>query len=202
MLKYKPVNIDFFKKDTILVSKQLLGKILVRKIDKKSYISGKIVEVEAYIGEHDPACHAFQKVSGRSSVLYEDGGTIYVYFIYGNYYCFNIVTEKKGIGCAVLIRAVEPVEGIEIMKEFRPNIKNIYDITNGPSKLCLAFDIDKKFNNRKLSENGIFVSEPLKNEKFVIKTSKRIGIVKGADFPYRFFIKDNPYVTKHKFNSA
>jgi DNA-3-methyladenine glycosylase len=200
MIAYKPINIDFFKKDTLNISKKLLGKVLVRKIDNKTCLAGKIVEVEAYIGEHDPACHAFQKVSGRSSVLYEEGGTIYVYFIYGNYYCFNIVTEKKGIGCAVLIRAVEPLEGIDIMKEFRPKAKSVHDLTNGPSKFCLAFDIDKRFNNQKLSKEGIFVSEPLTKEKFEIKTSKRIGIVKGAEFPYRFFIKDNPYVTKHKFN--
>jgi DNA-3-methyladenine glycosylase len=201
MLKYIPIEDKFFKMDTIKVSKELLGKIFVRKIDKNSYLSGKIVEVEAYIGEHDPACHAYQKVSGRSSVLYKEGGTIYVYFIYGNYYCFNIVTETKGIGCAVLIRAVEPLEGIEIMKEFRPRIKNIHDLTNGPSKFCLAFDIDKKFNNKKLLENGIFISNPLKKEKIEIKTSKRIGIKKGEHFLYRFFIKDNPYVTKHKFNN-
>jgi DNA-3-methyladenine glycosylase len=200
MKAYKPISIDFFKKDTIKVSKELLGKVIVRKIDNKTCLAGKIVEVEAYIGEHDPACHAFQKVSGRSSVLYEEGGTIYVYFIYGNYYCFNIVTENKGIGCAILIRAVEPIEGIDIMREFRPKIKNIHDLTNGPSKFCIAFDIDKKFNNQKLSENGIFVSDSQIKEKFEIKTSKRIGIVKGADFQYRFFIKDNPYVTKHKFN--
>jgi DNA-3-methyladenine glycosylase len=200
MLAYKPINFDFFRRDTVIVSKELLGKVIVREIDKNTCLAGKIVEVEAYIGENDPACHAFQKVSGRSSVLYEDGGTIYVYFIYGNYYCFNIVTEKKGKGCAVLIRAVEPVDGMKIMKEFRQKIKNIYDLTNGPSKFCMAFDIDKRFNNQKLSEKGIFVSEPYQKEKFEIKTTKRIGIVKGADFPYRFFIKNNPYVTKHKFN--
>lgn len=202
MYKYSPINNSFFIRNTLDVSKEILGKILVRKIDKNNFLAGKIVEVEAYIGEHDPACHAFQKVSGRSSVLYEEGGTIYVYFIYGNYWCFNIVTEKKGTGSAILIRAVEPVEGIEIMKQLRPKAKSIYDLTNGPSKLCLAFDIDKKFNNKKLSKNGIFISEPEKKEKFEIKISKRIGIIKGADFPYRFFIKDNPYVTKSKFNSV
>lgn len=200
MRDYVPIKRSFFLQNTIIVAKELLGKIIVKKIGKNTLLTGKIVETEAYIGEHDPACHAYQKLSGRSSVLYEDGGTIYVYFIYGNYYCFNVVTEKEGIGSAVLIRAVEPLDGIEIMKENRPGIKRIYDLTNGPSKFCIAFDIDKKFNNIKLSEDGIYISEPLRNENFEIKTSKRIGIVKGADFPYRFFIKDNPYVTRHKFN--
>lgn len=200
MRDYVPIKRSFFLQNTIIVAKELLGKIIVKKIGKNALLTGKIVETEAYIGEHDPACHAYQKLSGRSSVLYEDGGTIYVYFIYGNYYCFNVVTEKEGIGSAVLIRAIEPLDGIEIMKENRPGIKRIYDLTNGPSKFCIAFDIDKKFNNIKLSEDGIYISEPLHKEKFEIRTSKRIGIVKGADFPYRFFIKDNPYVTRHKFN--
>jgi DNA-3-methyladenine glycosylase len=200
MIKYTPISYNFFRRETLKVACELLGKVIVRKTGSKSFISGKIVETEAYIGDHDPACHAYGKVSGRSSVLYEEGGTIYVYFIYGNYYCFNIVTEKKGTGCAVLIRAVEPLEGIDIMKENRPGVKNLHDLTNGPSKFCLAFEIEKEFNNKKLSEDGIYISEPLKKEKFEIVTSKRIGIVKGADFPYRFFIKDNPFVTKHKFN--
>ena len=200
MRDYVPIKRSFFLQNTIIVAKELLGKIIVKKIYKNTTLAGKIVETEAYIGEYDPACHAYQKLSGRSSVLYEDGGTIYVYFIYGNYYCFNVVTEKEGIGSAVLIRAVEPLDGREIMKENRPGINRIYDLTNGPSKFCMAFEIDKKFNNKKLSEDGIFISEPMHKEKFEIKTSKRIGIVKGADFPYRFFIKDNPYVTRHKFN--
>lgn len=200
MLNYFPLKDKFFRRNTLDVAKDLLGKILIRKIDDKTYLSGKIVEVEAYMGDHDPACHAFQKVTGRSSTLYEDAGTIYVYFIYGNYYCFNVVTEEKGIGSAVLIRAVEPIDNIEIMRNLRPKIKSIHDLTNGPSKFCLAFDIDRRFNGKKLSEDGIFISNPVKEDKFKIVTSKRIGIVKGADFPYRFFIKNNPYVTKHKLN--
>lgn len=200
-MEHKPIEKSFFNRDTIKVAKELLGKLLFRKIGKNKYIIGKIVEVEAYMGDHDPACHAFQKTTGRSSTLYEEGGTIYVYFIYGNYYCFNIVTEKKGIGSAVLVRGVEPIEGFDFMKKFRPNVKNIYELTNGPSKFCLAFNIDKKYNGKKLSGNGIFVAYPLKNEKINIVTTKRIGIVKGAELPYRFFIKDNPFVTKHKLNN-
>lgn len=199
-MRYLPLPDSFFKRDTIKVAKELLGKVLIRKIGKNEYLSGKIVEVEAYMGDHDPACHAYQKVTGRSSTLYEDGGTIYLYFIYGNYYCFNIVTEAKEIGSAVLIRAVEPLEGIEIMKNLRPKVRNIHDLTNGPSKFCLAFDIDKRFNGKKLTKDLIFVSNPVKKEKFEIKASKRIGINVGENFLYRFFIKGNPFVTKHKYN--
>ncbi|MBI5404248.1 MAG: DNA-3-methyladenine glycosylase [Ignavibacteriae bacterium] len=200
MDKYELLTDNFFKRETLKTAKDLLGKVLVKNNGKKGILSGKIVETEAYIGEHDPACHAFQKTSGRSSVLYEEGGTIYVYFIYGNYYCFNVVTEKKGTGSAVLIRAVEPLEGIGQMKLNRPGIKSIHDLTNGPSKMCMAFGIGREFNNTRLSAKGIFISEPLGEEKLKIAVSKRIGIVKGAELPYRFFIKDNPYVTKHKFN--
>lgn len=199
-MNYIPLKDSFFDKNTVSVAKNLLGKVLVKNTGRNNFISGKIVEVEAYIGDHDPACHAFQKITGRSSILYEEAGTIYVYFIYGNYYCFNIVTEAKGIGSAVLIRAVEPLDGIEFMKANRPKIKKLHDLSNGPSKLCLAFDIDKKYNGKKISENGIFISNPLIHDKFEIVTSKRIGIVKGADLPYRFYIKNNPFVTKHKLN--
>lgn len=197
---YKPLPRKFYLQDTITVSKELLGKTIVRKTFKK-ILTAKIVETEAYIGEHDPACHAYQKITARNKIMYEAGGMVYIYFIYGNYYCFNIVSEMKGIGNATLIRAVEPVEGIEIMKKLRGAVNNIFELTNGPAKLCMALNIDKTLNAEDITnENNIFISKPVKKEKFEIVTTKRIGLNVGADFPYRFFIKDNPYVTKHKFN--
>jgi DNA-3-methyladenine glycosylase len=199
LTKYKPLPRNFYLKDTLTVSKNLLGKIIV-KIYRNKTLAAKIVETEAYIGEHDPACHAYQKLTKRSSTLYEIGGIVYVYFIYGNYYCFNIVTEKIGIGCAVLIRAVEPVLGIELMKKYRPKINSIQELTNGPSKFCLAFNIDKTLNKKDVTGNKIFISNPPKKMKFDICVSKRIGLNLGKDFQYRFFIKDNPFVTKHKMN--
>lgn len=132
-----------------------------------------------------------------------EGGICYVYFIYGNYFCFNTVTGKDGEGSGVLVRAVEPVIGIKSMEKNRPNIKNFHDISNGPGKLCLALDIDKKFNRADITKTGkIFVSGFPKKEKFITAVSKRIniGFDYGWEFPYRFFIKDNPFVTKHKFN--
>jgi len=194
---YKPLLRNFYLKDTVTVSKNLLGKVIVRKYRNK-ILAGNIVETEAYIGEHDPACHAYQKITNRSSVLYEKGGTVYVYFIYGNYFCFNVVTEKKGVGAAVLIRAVEPIEGIELMKKFRPKAKSTHELTNGPSKLCLAFNIDRSLNKEDVTGKKIFISNPLHKIKFDICVSKRIGLNVGKEFPYRFFIKDNLYVTKHK----
>ena len=196
---YKPLPRDFYLRNTLDVAKELLGKILVLK-KGKTILSGKIVETEAYIGDHDPACHAYQKYTGRSKTLYNIGGTVYVYFIYGNYYCFNIVTEEKGIGAAVLIRALEPVRGIRTMTLNRKKAKTIFDLTNGPSKLCMAFGIDSDFNNGDITKKILFVSEPESINSFQICKSKRIGLNAGKDFLYRFFIKDNPFVSKHKLN--
>ncbi|MDQ3022605.1 MAG: DNA-3-methyladenine glycosylase [Bacteroidota bacterium] len=188
-------------RNTVAVSKDLLGKIIVRKIGEK-ILAAKIVETEAYMGDHDPASHAYQKITERNKIMYEIGGMVYVYFIYGNYYCFNVSSEEKGVGNAILIRAAEPIEGIAAMKRFRGITKNIYELTNGPAKLCLALNIDKKLYGEDVTiEKNIFISKPAQKEKIEIVTTKRIGLNVGMDFPYRFFIKGNPFVTKHKFNN-
>jgi DNA-3-methyladenine glycosylase len=132
-----------------------------------------------------------------------EGGICYVYFIYGNYFCVNTVTGKEGEGSGVLIRAIEPVLGEDKMRENRGETKNSYDLSNGPGKLCMAMDIDRGLNRTNITKiNPLFVSKHFKKEKFDIAVSKRIGIGSeiSAEFPYRFFINDNPYVTKHKFN--
>lgn len=192
---------DFYLNDALTVSKDLLGMLLVRKTGKK-YAAVRIVETEAYIGEHDPACHAFGKVTNRNSVMYGQEGRAYVYFIYGNYYCFNVVCGKEGVGNAVLIRAGEPAEGIDIMRRNRPDVKNDIDLTNGPSKLCMALNIDKKLNDADITDpnSNIFVTKDSGINDFEVNISRRIGLNKGIEFPYRFFIRDNPYVTKHKLN--
>ncbi len=199
--KYKPLPKKFYLRDSVTVSRELLGKIIIRKAGNKT-MAVKITETEAYIGAHDPACHAFGKMTERNKVMFDTGGKIYVYFIYGNYFCFNIVNGRKGEGNATLIRAGEPVEGTVLMKKYRPGRKNIYELTNGPSKLCMALNIDKSFYGKDVTScENIFISEPLRKERFEIVTTKRIGLNKGVDFPYRFFIKDNAFVTKHKLNS-
>lgn len=189
----------FYLNDTLTVSKQLLGKFLVRKYNG-SYLTGKIVETEAYLGDTDPACHAYGRITPRNSTLFMEGGISYVYFIYGNYFCFNVVTEKEGIGAAVLIRALEPETGLETMKLLRGKINKEHDLTNGPAKLCLAFGIDGKLNGTDLQSKDIFISQDSVKENFTIAVSRRIGIEKGSHFPYRFFIKNNPFVTRHKLN--
>jgi DNA-3-methyladenine glycosylase len=199
-MPYKPLPRKFYLRDSLTVAKNLLGKILIKR-DGNKLLTGKIVETEAYMGDLDPGSHAYKKFTDRNKVMYETGGLAYVYFIYGNYYCFNVVCGAKGIANAVLIRAVEPVEGIDVMKVNRKNTENPHDLTNGPAKLCMAFKIDKKFYGRDLtSDKEIFISESEINTEFEILLSKRIGLSNGADLPYRFFIKDNPFVTKHKLN--
>jgi len=195
------LNREFYLRDTRIVARNLLGKLIVKDEKNEQKLSGIIVETEAYIGRSDEACHSYNKTSGRSRYLYSEGGLSYVYFIYGNYYCFNVVTREEGIGDAVLIRAVEPVDGIELMEKRRKSIKRKEDLTNGPSKFCMAFDIERQHNQLDLTEP----SSPIRiydigKKKFDIMQSTRIGIIKSAELPYRYFIKDNPFVTKHKLN--
>jgi DNA-3-methyladenine glycosylase len=197
--KYVPLSQKFYLRDTLTVAKDLLGKVIVRKIGSE-FLTGMIVETEAYIGEFDPACHAYNRLTDRTRIMYEEGGKAYVYFIYGNYFCFNVVSERKGSANAVLIRAVEPVEGIETMKALRGSIKNFHELTNGPAKLCMAFDIGREFYGEDLTRsNRLFIAKGRRNN-FNVGISKRIGLNVGAHFPFRFFIKDNQFVTRHKFN--
>jgi len=196
---YIKLNKSFYLSDTVTVAKELLGKYIFKK-SVIGYLAAKIVETEAYLGDEDPACHAFRKITKRNEPMFEEGGISYVYFIYGNYYCFNVVTESQGIGSAVLIRGVEPISGINSMKRNRGMIQKDTDLTNGPSKFCLAFNIDKLDNKEDLTEDKIFISKSKKKESVIINVAKRIGIKEGTELPYRFFLKDNLYVTKHKLN--
>jgi DNA-3-methyladenine glycosylase len=190
----KKLNLDFYLQPTLKVAKNLLGKIVVRKIGK-NILAGKIVETEAYIGENDPACHAFGGMTPRNKIMYLQGGHAYVYFTYGMHYCFNVVTEREGFPSAVLIRAVEPIEGIELMKKFRQT-KDIYNLTNGPAKFCQAFKIDKSLNGASLLGDEIFIIESNDNLNFKIGRSSRIGIKSALDKKWRFFIIGNPFVSK------
>lgn len=196
----KPLPVEFYERDTLVVSRELLGKILIR-ITMGRILSAKIVETEAYIGDHDPASHSFNKYTERNKVMYDRGGKAYVYFIYGNYYCFNVVTGKKGEGNAVLIRAAEPVTEIDIMKKLRGKTRSIYELSNGPAKLCMAMNIERKIYGADLTKKGeVYISGNEEDMNPEILCSRRIGLSAGEEYFYRFFIKDNPYVTKHKFN--
>jgi DNA-3-methyladenine glycosylase len=194
-MKYKRVTPDFFKGTTEEVAKKLLGKILVRVIGGK-ILSGKIVETEAYLDENDLASHSAVGMTERNKVMFGEAGLAYVYFTYGMHYCFNVVTGEVGKGSAVLIRSLEPIDGIDLMKKFRQK-DDVHILTNGPAKLCQALKIDKKLNGVDLkTSNEIFIAEPDKNEKFEVVITKRIGIEKSKDLLLRFYIKENKYVSK------
>jgi DNA-3-methyladenine glycosylase len=193
---------NFYKRDVIVVAKELLGKIFLfndKRINKK--LSARIVEVEAYDGNIDEAAHTFIGKTNRNKIMFEEGGYLYVYFTYGVHFCANIVTGIKDHGTAVLLRAMEPIVGIEIFSQNRFNKSQINEkekqnLLNGPGKICQAFNINKDQYGIDLTQNEIYLlNSPKINESEIIVT-KRIGIKKSKDLPWRFYIKDNPYISK------
>jgi DNA-3-methyladenine glycosylase len=186
----------FYLRSTLQVAKALLGKYLVRNLDGQTLI-GKVVEVEGYM-RSDPASHAFRGRTARNDVMFGQGGHGYVYFTYGMYHCFNVVTRAERVGEAVLIRAVEPLQGIEVMKRFRGNVKSNFELTNGPGKLCIAFGIDKRLNGVDLLGDELFITNGERVKTSQIQTTTRIGIQVGVEKKWRFFIKGNSFVSRGK----
>jgi len=191
---------NFYQRELIIVAKELLGKILVSR-SGDNILSGKIVEVEAYHGDFDQAAHSFRGITERTKIMFNEGGYLYVYFTYGAHHCCNVVTGKKGQGTAVLIRAVEPVSGIDemIKNRFKRKLKNekeVFNLTSGPGKVCQAFGIDRAHSGTNLTGDSIFIldSKKLPNKKIGIST--RIGITKSVDLPWRFFTRSNPYLSR------
>ena len=194
------LNRKFFQQKTERVAKELLGKVLVRKIGNK-ILSGTIVETEAYIGPHDLASHASRGRTDRSDIMFREAGNWYVYMIYGFYYCLNIVTEEKDYPAAVLIRALEPLEGIEIMKKYR-NVDNVANFTSGPGKLCKALAIDKSLNCASATSKNskLYIEDrSMKIPRNKIAKSTRIGVDYAGhwkDKLLRFYVKDSRFVSK------
>lgn len=199
----------FLKSNSIKVAPKLLGWILCRQLPH-GLVKVRIVETEAY-HQADPASHSFRGMTARTAPMFEAGGTIYVYFTYGMHYCLNIVTGKKEVGEAVLLRAAEPLEGIEIMHQNRFNdtvlgltyhsmkSTNFYDLANGPAKLTQALNIkDTLLSGKKLGPQTLFLEPPQKMilAKDII-ASPRIGIREATEMPWRFYIKDNPFVSRN-----
>ncbi|WP_342366651.1 DNA-3-methyladenine glycosylase [Clostridium aminobutyricum] len=200
----KTLTREFYNRDSVIVAKELLGKILVHEIDGQK-IAAKIVETEAYMGIEDKAAHSYGgRRTPRVEVMYGGPGFSYVFLIYGMYYCFNIVTREAGTPQAVLIRAVEPMEGVDAMAQNR--FKKAYNqlsksqikgLTNGPGKLCRALLIDKSLNGEDLCGSKLYVEEG-QEDKGTIVSSKRVGIdyaEEAKDYLWRFYIKDNNYVS-------
>jgi DNA-3-methyladenine glycosylase len=193
---------NFYKrKDTLLIARELLGKLLVVPSPSGRRVSGIIVETEAYLGEIDKGAHSYGgRRTARNEVTYAEGGTVYVFFIYGMYYQLNFVAGPADHPHVCLIRAVEPVEGIETMRERRGNMPD-RNLTSGPGKLCIAFDIDRSLNGEDLLGDRIWVEHHKNCSDDEVSTGKRIGIDYAEEFaemPWRFWVKDNPFVSKRR----
>jgi DNA-3-methyladenine glycosylase len=194
----------FYERYVLDVAPDLLGKIFVRKAGD-TYLSGKIVETEAYDGAIDEAAHSYNGRTERNAVMFDGTGLLYVYFTYGMHYCANVVTGKIGHGQAVLLRGIEPLKGIDQMSLNRfgnsePDQRQKLNLTNGPAKICQAFKISKQQYGTDLTGSEIYIlDEPLPPGSKIISTT-RIGIKKSVNFPWRFLIKDNIYVSKHNLN--
>ena len=199
-LSARKLRKSFYQRELLDVAFDLLGKILV-KVDSKNRFSGKIVEVEAYHGDFDEAAHSYGGITKRNEIMFEAGGYLYVYFTYGVHHCCNVVTGKKGQGTAVLIRAVEPLSGIDAMIKNRSvrKLKNeaqIFNLTSSPGKTCQAFGIDRQHSGIDLTGDEIFILDEEKLNSKEIGISKRIGITRSVDLPWRFFIKNNLYLSR------
>ncbi len=188
---------SFYLQPTLEVARKLLGMYLVRNT-AGSRLAGRIVEVEAYLGELDPASHAYRGRTARNDVMFSRGGHLYVYFTYGMHFCSNVVTEKAGIGRAVLLRALEPVEGIPLLARRRgKDPADPEQLCNGPAKLCQAFSIGREQNGTDLCGSDIWIERrdsPLRIAQ--IGTSSRVGISAGRKQKWRFFVKGNRFVSK------
>jgi DNA-3-methyladenine glycosylase len=186
---------SFYDRDTVIVAREMLGTVLeCRTAD--GIASGIIVETEAYIGEEDPACHAAAGRTRRTEPLYGAPGLSYVYFIYGVHWCFNAVTRGEGLPSAVLVRALQPVKGVSLMRERRGDRVSDVNLTNGPGKLCEALGITGALNAVSLQRGSLVIRAGETGPQTDIVVSKRIGITKAADWPLRFHLRDNPYVSR------
>jgi DNA-3-methyladenine glycosylase len=187
---------SFYQQPTVEVARQLLGKYLVRKHPDGTTV-GRIVESEAYIGPEDKACHASRGRTPRTEIMFGQAGHAYIYLIYGFHYMLNIVTEEEDFPSAVLIRAVEPLKGIELMRA-RRGVDELTNLASGPGKLCAAFAIDRTLNGDDMCGKIIYVEdggEPLPK----IATTPRIGVDYAGKWkhkPWRFLIKGNQFVSK------
>jgi DNA-3-methyladenine glycosylase len=191
----------YLSDDTTRVARDLLGKLLVVPDTNGIRIAGMIVETEAYLGETDRAAHSFGgRRTPRNEITFGSGGHVYVFFIYGMYYQLNVVTGPADHPHVVLIRAVEPVEGIEIMRTRRGEMKD-RNLTSGPGKLCIALNIDRGLNGEDLLGDKIWLEDRRSFTDDEIAVGKRIGIdyaAEDAERPWRFWVKDNLFVSKNK----
>lgn len=191
---------DFYTRaDTLQIAREILGKTLVIPTETGKRVSGMIVEVEAYLGEIDKAAHSYKnRRTTRNEITYALGGHAYVFFIYGMYFQLNVVCGEVDVPRVLLIRAVEPLEGVDVMRAHRGAMKE-QNLTSGPGKLCIAFGINKTFNGEDLLGERIWLEEGVKIADDEIASGVRIGIDYAEEFtemPWRFWVKGNRFVSR------
>ncbi len=182
---------EFYTRPTVEVARDLLGKVLVH-----GAAAGVIVETEAYLGGNDLAAHSARGITDRTRVIFGPPGHAYVYFIYGMYECLNLVAEPEGKPGCVLIRALEPADGIELMRGRRPAARKAEDLASGPGKLTLAMGITRAQNGADVTRGSLVVRQPAEKRAFEIDVTPRIGIRECADWPLRFVIRRNRFVSR------
>ena len=188
---------QFYATPTLELAEKLLGKIFVRILPGNIRLKGRIVETEAYLGLQDEACHAWRGKTARNQIMFRAPGTMYVYFTYGNHYLLNIVSEPENSAGAVLVRAMEPVEGVQFMQKQRGT--DIFtNLMSGPGKLTQALAIDGSCNGKELFDDEFFIENASPLPKEMIGTSIRVGISRSRELPWRKFIRNNPHVSKSK----
>lgn len=183
----------FYLQPTLEVTRRLLGKVLVHET-RQGPAAGMVVEAEAYMGPGDPACHSARGLTPRTEVMFGPPGRAYVYFTYGMHYCFNVVTQPPGAAEAVLIRALEPMEGVGLMRKRRGR-DQLAELTSGPAKLCVAMGIDKKCNGADLARPPLYL-EDREIDPGEVVWRPRVGIRVGTQHLWRCYIKGNPFVSK------
>jgi len=202
MTRFRPLPRTFYEPSAQIVAQSLLGHLLVRNLPQ-GICGGTIVETEAYLID-DPACHAFPGITARTRVMFGEPGHAYVYFIYGCHFCVNAVCRPAGVAEAVLIRAIEPLLGQDILQQHRP-AANLRNLTNGPAKLCQAMNIDRGLDGVDLcsSDSALFVARNREHAAFLkahgpVIASARIGISQAICAPLRFFLLGSSYVSGSK----
>ena len=192
--------LSFYLQDTVTVARALLGCVLWRQLGTQR-IAARIVETEAYLGANDPASHARRGLrSPRNESMYLAGGHAYVYFTYGMHWCMNVVTQEQDVAEAVLLRAAEPIRGVQGMRERRPKAKRDRDLMSGPGKLCAAMAIDRELDGEPLNGKRLWLARPDPSvEEALIAVSTRVGVEgagEGAAWPLRFYLRDHPHVSR------
>lgn len=189
-----PFAARFYDRATELVARDLLGAV-IECTTPQGITRGRIVETEAYLGPDDPACHAAAGLTARTQHLFGPPGLAYVYLIYGMYWCFNAVTRERGHGAAVLVRAVHPMDGVDLMRQRRPKVTKERDLTNGPGKLCLAMGIVGSMSGRSLREGPVVLRRGEAVPDADVEVTPRVGITQAADWPLRYLVRGDPFVS-------